>query len=118
VAQTGKLAGLGGAPSRIGSVSRVPIARLSHAKCEAAADIGSDQAIGHPALHRGDKFGAAAMHRDHHVRRQPLELGDRVIDIILRCRAEMKPAEDGVQFADPGHRHGGLYRVDQSDMAA
>src|SRR6516162_1199433 len=30
----------------------------------------------------------------------------------------MKPAEDRVQFADPGYRHGGLYRVDQPDMTA
>ena len=42
----------------------------------------------------------------------------RVIDIILRRRAEMKSAEDRVQFADPRHRHGSLYRVDQPDMAA
>jgi len=64
-------------------------------------------------MHGRDKLAAAAVHRDHYVRRQPLELGYRVIDIILRCRAEVKPAEDRVQFADPRHRHGGLYRVDQ-----
>jgi hypothetical protein len=69
-------------------------------------------------VHRRNKLGAAAMHRDHHAGRQPLKLRDRVIDIILRRWAEMKPAEDRMQLGDPGHSHRGLYRVDQSDMAA
>src|SRR6516162_6858510 len=68
-------------------------------------------------MHGHDKLAAAAMHRDHHVRRQPLELGNREIDIILRRRAEMKPAEYRVQFADAGHRHRRLYRVDEPDMS-
>jgi len=76
-------------------------ARRSNAEREAAADIGVDQAVGHLPMHRRKKLGAAAMHRDDHVRRQPLELGYRVIDIILRRRAEMKPAEDRVQLATP-----------------
>jgi hypothetical protein len=69
-------------------------------------------------MHRGKELGAAAMHRDDHVGRQSRKLDYRMFNVILRCRTEMKPAEHRVQFADPGHRHRGLDRVDQPDMAA
>jgi hypothetical protein len=55
-------------------------------------------------MHRREKLGAAAMHGDDHVRRQPRELDYRVIDIIPRRRAEMKSAEDRVQLAPPRPR--------------
>ena len=107
MAQAGGSAGFVEPSLWIGAIIQ-PAARCSNPKSKAAADVGGDQAVGHAPVHRSDKLGAAAMHRDDDVGRQSLELCHRVIDIILRRRAEMKSAEDRMQLAEPGHRHGCL----------
>jgi hypothetical protein len=67
-------------------------------------------------LHCGDEFAAAAMHDDIGV--EAFELGNTVLDIVHRRRAEMKSAQNGTQFAGPGNRHRGFDRIDQPDMTA
>ena len=52
---------------RFGAISRPP-ARRSNAERKATTDIGDDQAVRHLPMHGRDKLGAAAMHRNHHVR--------------------------------------------------
>ena len=58
------------------------------------------------------------MHRQHHIGRQRLQLRDRVLDIVGRRDAEVKPADHGVQLVDVRDRHRGPDRVDDAAMAA
>jgi len=85
---------------------------------EAASGIPVDELVRHFRAHFGNKSATRAVHRDHDIGRERLQFGDRVLDVIRWCNAQMEAAEHRMQLVDPRDRHRGSDRVQHAAMTA
>src|SRR3954462_9939677 len=88
------------------------------AEDQAAAGRGVEDLARHLGARLQQEVQAAAMHRDENVRLELLDLGDHLLEIILRRRPEMKAADDGGHLLDTGDPLRLPPRIDDADVAA
>src|SRR5439155_1666114 len=112
------------APAPASAIGRRPPKRNragwvgSYAERKAAAGGRDQHLVAHLCGRLLHEVEPGAVHRDHYVGVELLDLGDDLGEVILRRRPEMEAADDRVHLLDARDLLRLLDRIDDADMAA